>query len=75
LTAPLLNGFSRLIERDADRFALERTRAPQVFVSMIRKLGEMNLADFTPGLLTELFLYDHPPIAKRISFAQQFQFD
>ncbi len=70
---PLQNGFSRVLERQADRFALEATRATEAFVSMMQKLGEKNLADFSPSRWVEIFLYDHPPIAKRIRMARVFQ--
>jgi len=75
ITTPLLNGFTRYVEREADRFAIEQTRRPDVFVSMIQKLGDINLAEFEPSVFIELFLYDHPPIGKRIAFAKTFQFD
>jgi len=71
-TSPILNGFSRAVEVEADRFAIETTAKPKVFISMIQKLGEMNLAEFTPSRFIEWFLYDHPPIAKRIAFARGF---
>jgi len=67
-----LNGFSRMIEREADRFSIEKTKKPAVFVSMIKKLGEMNLAEFEPDRWIEWLLYDHPPIGKRIAFAEGF---
>jgi len=40
---------------------------------MMQKLGEKNLADFSPSRWVEIFLYDHPPIAKRIRMARVFQ--
>ena len=67
---PLQNGFSRLLERAADTGAIRATGNKAAFISMITKLGKKNLADFTPSRLSELFLYDHPPIGKRITFAQ-----
>ena len=72
VTTPISNGFTRYIEREADRFAIEQTRKPEVFISMIQKLGETNLAEFEPSPFIEMFLYDHPPIGKRIAFAKSF---
>jgi len=72
VTGPILNGYSRRIEREADRFSIETTRKPKVFITMMQKLGEMNLADFDPSPFIEWFLYDHPPIGKRIAFALGF---
>lgn len=71
-TTPVLNAYSRVIETAADRFSLVKTKSPQAFISMMKKLGEMNLSEFEPGLFTEIFFYDHPPIGKRIRFAESF---
>lgn len=73
LMTPLLNAFSCWIERQADQFSLEKTQRPQDFISMMKKLGEMNLAEWQPSRLVEIFFYDHPPIAKRIAFAQNWK--
>ncbi|MFH0876989.1 MAG: M48 family metallopeptidase [Candidatus Omnitrophota bacterium] len=68
---PLQNGFSRFLERRADLFALKATRAPEVFIAMMERLGKKNFSDFSPSRLVEIFLYDHPPIAKRIQLARE----
>lgn len=70
---PLQHGFSRMLERAADRFALETGPPASVFVSCMDKLGKVNLADPSPSPLYEWFFYDHPAIAKRIRFAETFQ--
>ena len=59
-------------EQAADHFSLEKTNRPKDFISMMKKLGEMNLAEFAPLKFTEIFFYDHPPISKRIKFAEMF---
>lgn len=69
---PIINAFSRHLEKNADIFSLKLTEDTNGFVSMMRKLGELNLADFSPSLFIEIFLYDHPPIAKRIKLAEGF---
>lgn len=69
---PIHNAFSRKLERDADRFALEITGNKEAFVSAMKKLASQNLADTTPGKFYELILYSHPPISRRISFAESF---
>lgn len=68
---PASCAFSRFLERGADRFALLATRNADSFISMMKRLGERNLADFEPSRITEFFLYDHPPIQKRIRMAQE----
>jgi len=69
-TTPLLNAYSRSIERDADQFSIEKTKNTNAFITMMEKLGEMNLAEFHPNRFVEIFFYDHPPISKRIKFAK-----
>ncbi|HQP92292.1 MAG TPA: M48 family metalloprotease, partial [Candidatus Omnitrophota bacterium] len=70
---PLSNGFVRSLERSADLFSLKATRDKENFISMMTKLGERNYSDFSPSRITEIFLYDHPPIKKRIEMAKKFE--
>ncbi len=72
LLLPVQNGFARLLERRADAFALRATGRPDVFVTMMRRLGAVNLAEFAPARWVEIFLYDHPPIGERIRMARGF---
>ena len=67
---PVQNGFSRRLERAADRFALTAFPRTEVFVSCMEKLGRVNLADPEPNPVYEWFFYDHPAIGKRIRMAQ-----
>ncbi|MFC1570766.1 M48 family metallopeptidase [Candidatus Omnitrophota bacterium] len=69
---PFQNFLSRVLEREADTFALRVTASPDAFISVMRKLGEMNLADIDPPLVKKIFLYDHPPIKERIMMAERF---
>ncbi|HRK61154.1 MAG TPA: M48 family metallopeptidase [Candidatus Omnitrophota bacterium] len=71
ISMPLTNGFSRVCEYAADRFALEACRDRDVFVSMMGKLGALNLADPDPPAWYEFLFYDHPSIKKRILAAQK----
>lgn len=68
---PLQNFFSRVLERQADRFALEITKQPETFVSVMRKLADMNLAEADPPLWKKIFFYDHPPIGERIRMGEE----
>lgn len=72
VTTPLTNWISCQMEVAADRYSLEQTRNPDAFVSLMRKLGEQNLAEMRPHKFIEIFFYDHPPIERRISFAKHF---
>ena len=69
---PFQNSFSRYLEKNADEDSIRTTGNPKGFISMISKLGYKNLADFSPSRIVEFFLYDHPPISKRISLAKQY---
>ncbi|MFC1709598.1 M48 family metalloprotease [Candidatus Omnitrophota bacterium] len=69
---PFQNGFSRLLETNADIGSINATGNPKDFISMISRLGHKNLADFSPSKIIETFLYDHPPISQRINLAKKF---
>jgi len=68
---PLSNAYSRKLEKDADRFALKVTANKPAFISTMKKLAEQNLADTAPGKFYEIMLYDHPPISRRLEFAEK----
>ncbi len=74
ITMPISPAFSRNMERQADKFALDMTRNREAFVSTMNKLAYMNLADPNPSPMIEFLLYDHPSISKRIKFAQEYKF-
>ncbi|MDP2920871.1 MAG: M48 family metallopeptidase [Candidatus Omnitrophota bacterium] len=70
---PLSNAFSRRLEKNADGFALKTTGNPAAFISAMKKLSEQNLSETNPGKIYEIMLYDHPPISRRIAFAESFK--
>jgi len=70
---PVRNYFSRVMERQADRFALEITGKPEEFISLMKKLAEMNLADTEPSQIKKVFMYDHPPVGERIRAARRYE--
>ncbi len=73
LLLPFRNCFSRFLEKRADLFSLQLTKNSPAFISAMNKLGSLNLADFKPSILVEIFLYNHPPIGKRIKYAKEFK--
>lgn len=73
LIMPLQNGYSRKLEKNADKFAIESTNKPDAFISAMTKLWKQNLRDASPGKMTEIFLYDHPPISKRVKMAEKYR--
>jgi STE24 endopeptidase len=70
--APLQNGYSRVIERRADQYALELTDDAPAFASAMRRLGDLNLSDPNPSTFVKYALYGHPPIAERIAHAERY---
>ncbi len=73
LMKPVYNLYSRVLESSADRYALQITGEPDVFISMMTKLADRNLSDMEPGLVRKIFFYDHPPIRERIKMAEIFK--
>jgi STE24 endopeptidase len=70
LLMPLLNGYSRVNEREADRYAWKSIPSVLPFISAMNKLAEQNLAERTPSRVVELLFHSHPPIAKRVAAAE-----
>jgi STE24 endopeptidase len=74
LSMPLQNWFSRdLVEKRADRYALEQTGRPGDFVSAMERLGRLNLSDPSPPALVKWLLHSHPPIGERVQMAREFR--
>ncbi|KPL00780.1 MAG: hypothetical protein AMJ91_03430 [candidate division Zixibacteria bacterium SM23_73_3] len=73
ITMPVFPAFSRHMERQADKFALDMTQNKEAFISAMDELAYMNLADPNPSPIIEFLLYDHPPISKRIKFAEEYE--
>lgn len=65
---PFQNGFSRMVEKDADLFAFKACNNPRVFMDCLEKLGRVNLAERDPNPVYEWFFYDHPSIGRRVEF-------
>ena len=68
---PIQHGYLRHLEKQADMFAIGHIQNKDSFASAMTKLGNQNLADPSPSRLEELLLYDHPPISKRLRYAEQ----
>ncbi len=73
LLAPLVLGFSRHQEHEADRFALEITRDNHAAASAFVVLQQENLAVPRPGRLYVLWRSSHPPLAERVAFANGYR--
>src|SRR6266481_351819 len=64
---PLVNAFSRGVERQADDFALALTRDPAGFIGAMERLAALNLAERRPHPLKEALLFSHPALDRRIA--------
>jgi STE24 endopeptidase len=69
---PITNGYSRLIEYQADEYALQSTRKVAAFKSAMTRLANQNLAEVEPSPLVEFFFYSHPSIRRRLAHADEF---
>ncbi len=70
ISTPIQNSYSRRLEHDADMFALNITKNKDGFISTMKKLASQNLSDMDPGKFYEIILHNHPPISRRIAFAE-----
>jgi Zn-dependent protease with chaperone function len=73
LGSPVINAFSRQMEHEADRFALEITRDNHSAAVGFVKLQEDNLSVPYPGWLTKVWRSTHPPIGERIEFCNTYR--
>lgn len=74
---PIGNGFSRMIEHNADVYGLEVTHgivpnANEAAAHSFQVMGELDLADPNPPRFIAFWLYSHPPLAERLEFAHSY---
>lgn len=72
IVMPIGNGYSRLIEYQADEYALQATRKVEPFKSAMTRLANQNLAEVEPSALVEFLFHSHPSIRKRLKHADEF---
>lgn len=75
--APATNAFTRRLEDQADRYALEVTHglmpdAGQACAQAFQALGEADLSDPEPNPLAVFLSYDHRPIPERVQLCLTF---
>ncbi len=71
LLEPLQNAISRRFERQADRYALDRTGLKDAYLSAFRKLAKLNKDDPNPHWLDVLLFHSHPPVSQRLAMAEK----
>ncbi len=72
IVMPLSNGYSRMIEYQADEYALQATSMIEAFKGAMTRLANQNLAELEPAPLVEFLFYSHPSISKRLKHADEF---
>jgi len=77
LSSPIVNGYSRIEEHNADVFGLELIHgivagSAEVAAHSFQAMGENDLADPNPPPLITFWLYTHPPLAERLVFAHAY---
>jgi len=63
--SPLIHGWSRRHEYEADAFAARVMNEAQSLIGALRKLNEKNLSNLTPHPLYSGFYYSHPTLLER----------
>ena len=66
ITGLFLRMLSRKNEYEADRFAVETTKAPHAMVDALKKLSVHNLSNLRPHPFYVFLNYSHPPVLARI---------
>jgi STE24 endopeptidase len=70
LLRPIMVGFIRTQERDADLFGVRLTRDPLGFSLLLQRLALSNLADLDPNRVSRLLFATHGSIPDRIAWVQ-----
>jgi STE24 endopeptidase len=77
ITEPVVNGYSRWQEHQADVFGLEITHAivpdsSTAAAHSFQVMGEIGLDEPNPNHFIEFWLFSHPSTSNRLSFAQTY---
>lgn len=72
IVMPISNGYSRLVEYQADEYALQSTHKVVAFKSAMTRLANQNLAEIEPAPIVEWLFHSHPSIRKRLQHADEF---
>jgi Zn-dependent protease with chaperone function len=69
VSEPLVNGYSRRIEHEADMFGLRLIGNRTAFARTFASLSKDNLAEPNPPEFVEFWMYSHPSLGARIRSA------
>jgi len=71
--APAANAFSRWEEHQADAFSLDVVRDPDALAAGFAKFNTVDLSEYDPPRIVELWFYTHPSLEHRIEFCQEWK--
>ncbi len=71
--SPIQNGISRYFEHEADIFGLQKTGDGESAAGAFEKLANVNLSNPNPSAFIEFWLYDHPALSDRVTFARSWR--
>ncbi|MBU5483882.1 M48 family metallopeptidase [Clostridium sp. MSJ-11] len=72
LANPITNTYSRYVEREADRYALELTKDNSSVITSTIKLHENSLSLPKVSKIYEVWYYSHPSYYDRVIFAKEY---
>jgi Zn-dependent protease with chaperone function len=77
LAEPATNTFNRYQEHQADVYGLEVIHgivpdSSETAAEAFQTLGEVDLADPNPNVFIKVWLFSHPPLAERLTFARDY---
>lgn len=74
-SSPILSGYSRHLEWEADKFELELSRNKEATASSLVKLHEGSLSLPRPGGIYKFWYYSHPSCEERVNFALNYEYE
>lgn len=74
-SSPIINGVSRQMEWEADRFELELARNKEATASSLTKLYEESLSIPRPSNIYKIWYYSHPTCEERVNFALNYKYE
>lgn len=73
--SPIISGYSRSMEWEADKFELELARNKEATPSSLIKLHEGSLALPRPGSIYKIWYHSHPSCEERVNFALDYEYE
>ncbi|MFU0800295.1 MAG: M48 family metalloprotease [Xylanivirga thermophila] len=73
IASPAMNGYSRYIERQADRFEIELAGNKEAYLSSLDKLYNKSLSLPRPSKIYKIFYCTHPPYEERVEMAKAYE--